>query len=129
MQRAEIWRVLVALQGCVGMHVGVDNLNMVHHVSRINAGRCAGKPFSLVHDGDLLLKVQQLIRWRGSGNAAVSKVRGHADESLVALGRVREVDLIGNNEMLLQIWVGSVCTTPLLPLGGRLKCPVRVGTR
>ena len=26
-QRAEIWRVLVALQGCTRMHVGVDNLN------------------------------------------------------------------------------------------------------
>ena len=33
-QRAEIWGVLVALQGCTRMHVGVDNLNVVRHVSR-----------------------------------------------------------------------------------------------
>ena len=29
MQRAEIWGVLVVVQGCVRMHVGVDNLNVV----------------------------------------------------------------------------------------------------
>ena len=29
MQRAEIWGVLAALQGCTRMHVGVDNLNVV----------------------------------------------------------------------------------------------------
>ena len=40
----------------------------------------------------------QLVRWRGPGNTAVSKVKGHADEGLVALGRVREVDRVGNDE-------------------------------
>ena len=98
MQRAEIWRVLVAPQGCVRMHVGVDNLNVVNHVSGVVAGRRAGRPFSLVNDGDLLVKVQQTARWRGSGKAAVTKVKGHADGGLVAQGRVREVDRIGNNE-------------------------------
>ena len=97
-QRAEIWGVLVALQGCIRMHVGVDNLNVVRHVSRIIGGRCTGMPFSLVNDGDLLLQIQQLVFWRGVANAAVSKVKGHADESLVALGRIREVDRHGNNE-------------------------------
>ena len=94
-QRAEIWGVLVALHGCVRVHVGVDNLNVVNHVSRIIAGRCTGKPFSQVNDGDLLFKVQQLVCWRETANAAVSKVKGHADEGLVAFGRVREVDRIG----------------------------------
>ena len=42
--------------------------------------------------------MQQLIRWRGSGSAAVTKVTGHAVEGLVARGRVREVDRIGDNE-------------------------------
>ena len=97
-QRAEIWGVLVALQGCIRMHVGVDNLNVVRHVSRIIDGRCTSKPFSRVNDGDLLLRIQQLVFWRGSANAAVSKVKGHADEGLVAMGRVREVDRVGNNE-------------------------------
>ena len=75
-QRAEICGVLVALQGCIRVHVGVDNLNVVNHVSRILAGRCTSKPFSLVTDGDLLLSVQQLVCWRGIANAAVSKVKG-----------------------------------------------------
>ena len=97
-QRAEIWGVLVALQGHVRTHNGVDNLNVVNHVSGIIAGRLVGRPLSLVKDGDLLLKVQQMIRWRGSGNAAVTEVKSHADEGLVAQGRVREVDRIGNNE-------------------------------
>ena len=98
LQRAEIWGVLVALQCFVRMHVGVDNLNVVRHVSRIIDGGCTGKPFPLVNDGDLLLKVRQFVSWRGPGSTAVSKVKGHADEGLVALGRVREVDRIGNNE-------------------------------
>ena len=125
-QRAGIWGVLVALQGCVRMHVGVDNVNVVNHVSCIIAGRCAGRPFSLVNDGDLLLKVQQLVRWRVTGNAAVSKVKGHADESLVALGRVREVDRFGMKRMLPQIWVRGVCTMPLFTLGRWLIGPVLV---
>ena len=97
-QRDEIWGVLVALQGYTRMHVGVDNLNVVRHVSRIIDGGCTGKPFPPVNDGDLLLKIQQFVRWRGPGTTAVSKVKGHADEGLVALGRVREVDRMGNNE-------------------------------
>ena len=97
-QRAELWEVLVALQGCLRMHVGVDNLNVVNHVCGILAGRRAGRPFSLVNDGDLLMLVQQIIRWRGFGNAAVTEVKVHADEGLVAQGRVREIDRIGNNE-------------------------------
>ena len=52
----------------------------------------------MVNDGDLLLKVQHFVRWRGPGTTAVSKVKGHADEGLVALGRVRDIDRVGNNE-------------------------------
>ena len=70
----------------LGCHVGVDNLNVVRHVSRIIGDECTGKPFPLVNDGDLLLKIQQFVRWRGPGTTAVSKVKGHADEGLVGLG-------------------------------------------
>ena len=97
-QRAELWGVLVALQGCLRMHVGVDNLNVVNHLAGLITGRRACRPFPLVNDGDLLALAQRLLRWRGAGTAAVSKVKGHADEGLVAQGRVREVDRIGNNE-------------------------------
>ena len=80
------------------MHVRVDNLNVVNHVSGMIAGWRSAPPFPLVNDGDFLLKVQQIVKWRGYGNACVTEVKGHADEGLVALGRVREADRIGNNE-------------------------------
>ena len=97
-QRAELWGVLVALQGCLRLHVGVDNLNVVNHLSGLVAGRRAGRPFPLVNDGDLLALTQWLLRWRGDRTDAVSKFKGHADEGMVAQGRVRELDRIGNNE-------------------------------
>ena len=97
-QRAELWGALVALQGCLRMHLGVDNLNVVNHLAGIIAGRRAGRPFPLVNNGDLLALAQWLLRWRGFRTTAVSKVKGHADEGMVAQGRVREIDRIGNNE-------------------------------
>ena len=97
-QRAELWGVLVALQGCLRLHVGVDNLNIVNHLAGLISGRRAGRLFPLVTDGDLLLLAQQMVRWRESRSVAVTKVKGHADEGMVAQGRVREVDRIGNKE-------------------------------
>ena len=84
----------VALQGYVAMHVGVDNLNVVSHVGSLIAGLWSGRPFPLVNDGDLLLLVQRVVRCRGRSNTLVSKVKGHADEGMVATGRVR----VGNDE-------------------------------
>ena len=78
---------MVALQGQIALHVGVDNLNVVNHLSSLIAGWWSGRPFPLVDDGD-----------RGRGTTLVCKVKGHADEGLVVLGQVREVDRFGNNE-------------------------------
>ena len=97
-QRAEIWGVWVALQGRTALHVGVDNLNVVSHVRSLISDKWSGRPFPLVNDGDLLCLAQRMVRSRGRGNTLVSKVKSHADEGLVAMGRVREVDRIGNNE-------------------------------
>ena len=54
-QRAEIWGGggLIALQGQTALHVGVDNLNVVNHLSSLIASRWSGRPFPLVNDGDL----------------------------------------------------------------------------
>ena len=88
----------VALQGCLRLHVGVDNPSVVNHLAGLISGMRAVRPFPLVNDGDLLLLAQQMVCWRGSRSVAVTKVKGHADEGLVAQGRVREIDHIGNNE-------------------------------
>ena len=89
---------MVTLQGQIALHVGVDNLNVVNHLSSLSAGRWSGRPFPLVNDGDLLGLAQEILHSRGRGTTLVSKVKGHADEGLVVLGRVREVDRFGNNE-------------------------------
>ena len=116
-QRAEIWGVLVALQGRTALHVGVDNLNVVNHLSSLIAGRWSGRPFPLINDGDLLGLAQEILHSRGRGTTLVSKVKGHADEGLVVLGRVREVDRFGTMRlMLLLTWGDGVFMTPLRTL-------------
>ena len=47
--------VILALQCSSAIHLGVDNLNVVRHVSRIMDGRVACRPFELTFDGDLLI--------------------------------------------------------------------------
>ena len=58
-QRAELWGVILALQCSSAIHLGVDNLNVVRHVSRILDGRVACRPFELTFDGDLLLVIER----------------------------------------------------------------------
>ena len=43
--RAEFWGVILALQCSSAVHLGVDNLNVVRHVSRILDGHVGRKPF------------------------------------------------------------------------------------
>ena len=53
--------------------------------------------FELVKDCDLLLLIERMLHLRGLGTARITKVKGHADESMVLDGRVREVDRLGND--------------------------------
>ena len=86
------------MQGFTRMHVGVDNLNVVRHVSRIINGESAGRPFPLVNDGDLLQRVCQLVRWRDLVTLLFLKLRVMLMRVWLPLGRVREVDRVGHNE-------------------------------
>ena len=101
------------LQGQIALHVGVDNLNVVNHLSSLTAGRWSGRPFPLVNDGDLSGLAQEILHSRGRGTTLVSKVKGHADEGLVVLGRVR----VTMRLMLLLTWGDGVSMTPLRMLG------------
>ena len=89
-QRAELWGVILALQCSSAVHLGVDNLNVVRHVSRILEGRVSCRPFELTF-------VERMIHLRGVQSTKVSKVKGHADDDMVAVGRVRVEDGIGND--------------------------------
>ena len=58
------WGFILALQCPSAIHLGVDNLNVVH-VSRILDGRVACGPFELTNDGDLLTIIEKMILQRG----------------------------------------------------------------
>ena len=47
-------------------------------------------------DGDLIILIRKLLSIRGEGSVRISKVKGHADESLVRNGQVRALDRYGN---------------------------------
>ena len=61
-QRAELWGVILALQCSSAIHLGVDNLNVVRHVSRFLEGRASVRPLELTVDGDLLIIIERMIR-------------------------------------------------------------------
>ena len=96
-QRAELWGVILALQCSSAVHLGVDNLNVVRHVSRFLEGRVSDKPLELTFDGDLLIIIEKMIQLRGAQNLKITNVKGHADDDMVAVGRVRVQDRIGND--------------------------------
>ena len=55
------------------------------------------RPFELTFDEDLLTIIVRMIHLRGVQKTKVSKVKGHADDDMVAVGRVRVEDRIGND--------------------------------
>ena len=97
LQRAELWGVILALQSTDAVHIGVDNLGVVRHVGRLLAGCSFATLLELVTDGDLLILLRRMVDLRGRDTVRVTKVKGHADESMVSDGRVRELDRLGNN--------------------------------
>ena len=96
-QRAELWGVVLALQSADAVHIGVDNLGVVRHVGRLLDSSPPSTPLELVTDGDLLILIRRMIDLRGNNTVRVTKVKGHADEGMVADGRVRVLDRLGNN--------------------------------
>ena len=86
-----------ALQTTSAAHLGVDNLNVVRHVSRILACSRGIRSFELCVDGDFLSLVADLIRKRGSDTVEITKLKGHADDDMVKTGRVRALGKAGND--------------------------------
>ena len=95
--RAELWGVILALQANDGVHLEVNNLNVVRHVGRFSDGRTTSRPAELVKDGDLLLLIERMLCLRGLDTFRISEVKGHADDDLVRDGGVRDLDRLGNN--------------------------------
>ena len=53
-------------------------------------------PFQVLPDGDLLCLIHRMLVLRGLDTVRVTKVKGHASEDMVADGRVRDLDRLGN---------------------------------
>ena len=92
-----MWGVILAFQTSRAVHLGVDNLGVVRHVSRLLDGCRGPVPFERVNDGDLLLLIDRMLQHRGLDTVCISKVKGHADEAMVLHGRVRREDKLGND--------------------------------
>ena len=89
------------------------------------------RPFEIVDDGDLIILIRKLLSIRGEGTVCISKVKGHADESLVRNGQVRALDRYDNSRADEAADFGRRRVWPDVPdarrnLSGvcRLWCPV-----
>ena len=96
-QRAEYWGVILALQAYSGIHIGIDNLNVLRGVAALLSQGVTRTPLPLVKDGDLLATIHSMLCLRGFDTVQVSKVKGHATRTMVDNGDVRIEDLVGNN--------------------------------
>ena len=89
--------MILALQAYSGIHIGIDNSNVLRGVAKFIAQEVTGTPLPLVKDGDLLANINSMLCFRGLDTVKVSKVKGHATHAMVANGDVRLEDLIGND--------------------------------
>ena len=96
-QRAEYWGVILALQAYSGIHIGIDNMNVLRGVAALLSHRLPRSPLPLMKDGDLLATIHSMLCLRGFETVKVSKVKGHATRAMVASGDVRLEDLVGND--------------------------------
>ena len=96
-QRAEFWEVVLALQATDAVHLGVNNLNVVRHVGRLLDGVRSSCPADLLNDGDLIMLTGRILKQRGRVTVRVSKVKEHADEEMVRIGQVQELDWLGKD--------------------------------
>ena len=85
------------MQAYSGIHIGIDNLNVLRGVAALLAHGAPRTPLPLKKDGDLLAVISSMLCLRVPGTVKVSKVKGHATPAMVASGDVRVEDLIGNN--------------------------------
>ena len=89
-QRAEMWRVILALQALPPVHLGVDHMNVVRPFSR-------ERSLELCTYGDLLILIADLVRKRGQDSVQITQVKGHVDDCIVRDGKVRALNKAGND--------------------------------
>ena len=68
--------VILALQAYSGIHIGIDNLNVLRGVAALLSQEVTRTPLPLVKDGDLLATIRSMLCLRGMDTVKVSKVEG-----------------------------------------------------
>ena len=96
-QRAEYWGVILALQAYSGIHIGIDDMNVLRGVAALLSYKVPRSPLPLIKDGDLLATIHSMLSLRGFDSVKVSKVKGHATRAMVDNCDVRLEDLLGSN--------------------------------
>ena len=64
-QRAEYWGVILALQGYSGIHIGIDNMNVLRGVAALLSHGVPRSSLPLMKDGDLLTTIHSMLNLRG----------------------------------------------------------------
>ena len=125
-QRAELSEVILALQCSSAVHLGVDNLKVVRHVSRILDGQAGRKPFGLTIDGDLLTVIERIILQRVLSPSGLLRLRVMRTMTWLLLAgsglRIRvimilltELPILGGVESLIWSWTFvGVLSLPVL---------------
>ena len=65
---------------------------MVRHVGRLLHGSSGLRPLELEDNGDLIILIRKMLSVHEEGTVCISKVKSHADESLVRSGQERALD-------------------------------------
>ena len=65
------------MQAYSGIHIGIDNMNVLRGVAALLSRRIPRSPLPLMKDGDLLATIQSMLCLRGFETVKVSKVKGH----------------------------------------------------
>ena len=115
----------IALQSCWPCHLCIDNLNVARSIGGLLDHGCLVKPLPLVKDEDFVALAQHMIQARGRDTVGVTKVKGHATDSDVELGRVRLEDNVGNAEADTAADLGRRHQSDLLMDAGRVLLNAR----
>ena len=91
-KRRSFGGIILALQALDAVHLGVDNLNVVRQVGRLlDCVKCS-RPAEWMNDGDLMTLERKMIERRCGDAVHITNVMGSADEDMVQVGMVRELD-------------------------------------
>ena len=74
-QCAEFWGVILALQAYSGIHIGINNMNVLRGVAALLSDTISRTPFPLMKDGDLLANIHSMLCLRSFDTVKVWQIK------------------------------------------------------